>query len=351
MLQDINEIIIKFNKENPDKKILLFIIAGSHFFDLNTKNSDKDYRGIYLPLNGKESRRGEVTLKTNQEKNTKNNADDVDCNFYSLKKFLTLLGNGDFNMIEMLFAPREKILITSDIYEQLRYLRDSLIPNDISSFLGFIKKEYKRFGVDKNHYGIQVNFINFLKSIRNYYSETLGDHWEEIIEYSKKEDSYLKISSTRNMNKELPAIVIAKRMFQNTVKITYVLDALEENLKRYGHRRRNQALAGMEFKGLYHSMRLIIEAEDLLTTGELHFPFKEDKHNFLKSIKEGDIDADFLFESIDRGIETLHVLEKQTISNQKNVTYLLDKLIFKFYGELEIKSYIPATNQKNRNID
>ena len=333
-------LVERFNKENPDKRILFLIVAGSHFFNLNSENSDMDYRGIYLPLSGKDSKRGEITYKTNLEKNKKNTSDDVDCTFFSLRKFLSLLGTGDFNMVEMLFSPRDKILLTSKIYEDLRVIRESILLNDISAFLGFIKKEYKRYGVDKNHYGIQEKFIEFLRTIRVGYNDTLKDHWQEILDYAKNEDSYVKISSTYNVNKELPSIVIAKRLFQNTVKVDYVLDALEYNLSRYGHRRISMAEAGVEFKGLYHAMRLIFEAEDLLTRGYLEFPFDVDRHNFLKSIKDGTIDKDILFNTIDAGIERLHTLEKSTISNRKNVEHLIEKLSFKYYGELEIKSIL-----------
>lgn len=336
-----HKLITRFYSENPNKKILFLIIAGSHFFNLHSEKSDMDFRGIYISLDGHESSRGEITYKTNNEKNKKNTEDDVDCTFFSLKKFLTLLGTGDFNMIEMLYAPRDKILISSDIYEELRFIRESIVTNDISSFLGFIKKEYKRFGVDKNHYGIQLKFLGFLKAIkRETFHDTLKDHWDEVLEYSQNPENYLKISSTMNVNKELPSIVIAKRLFQNTVQISYVIDALEYNLTRYGQRRKTQALAGLEYKGLYHAYRLILEAEDLLINGSLTFPFDEKKHIFLKNIKEGNINPDFLFESIDNGIEKLHALEKSIKSNQKNVSYLLDKISFLHYGRLEINNLL-----------
>jgi predicted nucleotidyltransferase len=342
LVEEYEKLKNRFYSENPDKEILFLIVAGSHFFNLNSESSDRDYRGIFVSKIGEETSKGEITYKTNDAKNKKNTSEDVDCTFFSLKKFLTLLGTGDFNMVEMLYAPMDKILVTSEIYEELRAIRESIIINDISSFLGFIKKEYKRYGVDKNHYGIQTNFLEFLKGIKkNSHHDTLKDHWSEVLEYARKEDSYVKISSTWNVNKELPSIVIAKRLFQNTVEINYVVDALEYNLTKYGHRRKSMAEAGVEFKGLYHAMRLILEAEELLVTGRLSFPFSKERHELLKSIKESKIDPDFLFESIDEGIERLHVLEKKTISNQKNVLHLIDKLIFKYYGRIEIQKVCP----------
>lgn len=43
------QFIKDFYKQFPDRKIIFLIQAGSHFFNLQTENSDTDYRGIYLP--------------------------------------------------------------------------------------------------------------------------------------------------------------------------------------------------------------------------------------------------------------------------------------------------------------
>ena len=45
----------------------------------------------------------------------------------------------------------------------LKYMRKSILINDISAFLGFIKKEYKRYGINIYHYQSQENMLNFLK--------------------------------------------------------------------------------------------------------------------------------------------------------------------------------------------
>ena len=331
----------KFYKDHPDKKILFLMIAGSHFFDLNGPNSDKDYKGIYLPIDGKENRRGEVEYKTNPVKNSKNSAEDVDINFFSLKKFLTLLGTGDFNMVEMLYAPENKILVRSEIYDELRSIRESILVNDVSSFLGFVKKEYKRYGCDKNHLGIQVNFIDFLKKYPK--NKTLADYWEDVKEFAKKDDSFVKITRTPNVHKDLDAIVVAKRMFHSTVKFEYIIEALEYNITRYGARRKTQAEAGahLEWKGLYHALRLIYEADEIFKEGKLVLPYSEEKKKLLRSVKEGTLeDEDWLFEEIDKGIARLNDLERDTISNKKNVTHLIDKLIFIYYGRTTLQYLI-----------
>jgi predicted nucleotidyltransferase len=335
------DIIERFNKEHPDKEILLLVIAGSHFFNLQSPTSDQDYRGIFITKSGKDPC-SEISFNTNNK--TKNSKDDIDCTFYSLKKFLTLLGNGDFNMIELLYAPEDKILVNSDTYKELRYIRSAIVSNDISSFLGFIKGEYKKFGMDKNHYGIISNFVAFLKAHRVSYFYTLKDIWTEILEYADEPENFIKISQTRNDNKVLPAIVIAKRMFQYTAKIDYVLDQLNSMLEKYGHRRVEMAENKVEVKGLYHTMRLLIEAKEFITTGELTFPFPDSDYNKLRSIKDNKIeDIDGLFSEIDQKIQVLMELEKKTISNKKNVQILIDKLIDTYYSRLRIQNLVKGS--------
>ena len=327
-------LIDSFYRNHPKHKIVLLIIAGSHFFDLNTKNSDVDFRGIYLSEEGDTTKKGEITYKTNKDNNKKNNVEDVDCTFFSIHKFLDLLGSGDFNMMEMLFAPEDKILITSETYQDLVHIRESLLVNDVSSFLGFINKEAKRYGIDKNNYKTQEDFIKFLKGFSE--KDTLEKHWDAILDYSKKEESYLKISSTINDNKELPAVVLTKRMFQWTVKISYVVEALQDNLSKCGHRRIKQAKEGVEFKGLYHAQRLLYEAEDLFKYGKLIFPFSKERQEDLLKIKEGKIDPELLFITIDQNILDIKKMEKNIISNKKTVLHLIEKLNMFYKGKFNL---------------
>ncbi len=49
METEAQEMVDKFNKNHPDRELIFLIKAGSHFFDLNTPQSDKDYRGVYMP--------------------------------------------------------------------------------------------------------------------------------------------------------------------------------------------------------------------------------------------------------------------------------------------------------------
>lgn len=333
--------IDEFNELYPDRKLLFLIKAGSHFFDLNSPNSDSDFRGIYMPSE-KEFYEGEPrrrfwerkTLEGNKT-GVKNTKDDVDFYLFSYTFFLDLLKRGDFNCMEMLHAPQDKILINSPEMTALMAFRKNILVNDISAFLGFIKKEYRRYGVNINHYKIQEDLANFL---RKYPVHTrLRDIWEDIKEYAKEDSQIIFTTSLTGNNNRVPTVKIAQRFYQNTVTTDYVVSAIDTRLKRYGHRQKNMAASGVEFKGLYHALRLIYEANDLFDHGEFEIPFNDFRHKVLKSIKNGTMGQEQIFDLIDISIDDLYDREKDVLTNRKDVEYTIDKIKFKLEGEKKIR--------------
>lgn len=347
----LEKFVEEFHQLHPDRKILFLCKAGSHFFNLNTANSDTDYKGIYLPspkeMYDGESSRPFYERKTRKEKNTKNDKDDVDLYMFSITNFLDLLSRGDFNCMELLFCTEENILITSPEYEQLREIRESLIVNDISCFLGFIKKEYRRYGVNIHHYKEQQDFVSFLKSIPVYVDSVknlrskavrLRDVWENIKEYSKDNNFILfTTSETGTKGNDVPTLKIAQRFYQDTVTLDYVISAIETRLERYGHRQKHMAATGHEFKGLYHALRLIYEANDIYDHGRLFIPFDADRHKTLLDIKNGNVDQEWLFNLIDKEIDSLQERESVVRSNKPSVKALCDKLAMFYTGKYALE--------------
>ena len=302
--KNLDLLLSKFQSEHPNKKLIFLFQAGSHFFDLNSKKSDSDYRGIYIDEiedsfqykkrmenpkkypNLKRTNIHVLDYKTKEQDNRKNTNQDTDLNLFSLSSFILLLKSGDFNSMEMLFTPESKIIFMTPLFYELMQNKKDYLVNDPSSFLGFIKKEYKRYGININHYGIQKRFVEFLSQFPEH--DRLADHWSMVKDYAQKTQE-IKITESRVDNsktsKNLPTIEIIKSLYSNTSSIKYIKESLEDILKSYGHRQKNMEKTGLEFKGLYHTMRLIYEAEDLIANGEFKFPFSFTRHFILKSIK------------------------------------------------------------------
>lgn len=330
----------KFKENNPNKELILLYQAGSHFFDLQGPKSDTDYRGLYLDLKHdsflSSGKIHQIDYKTKLG-NGKNDADDVDFTIFSLSSFLKLLKMGDFNMMELLYVPENKIIFKTPLFDELVEIRDQLIVNDISAFLGFIKTEYKTYGVNIYHHKMQEDFLLFLSQFPE--SDRMNQHWKEISDYVSSNEG-LKLTTMKVNNsektKEIPGIVIAQRLHGNTETIKHVTETIRSILDKYGHRQKEMSENGNNFKGLYHALRLIYEARDIFSHDRLIFPFDSERMKLLRKIKDGHIKKDELFAIIDAEILELKAKEGSVISNRPLVERRIEKLEMILKGRMSL---------------
>jgi predicted nucleotidyltransferase len=328
----------RFTESHPDKKIIFMCVAGSHFFEMNTKDSDLDFRGIYLPQDDKSSRRQEVTFKT-REKEGRNTNKDIDCTFFSLSKFLYLLSRGDFNMLEILYAPKHVIVSDTELYQWLRRIRTVFISTNIKSFIGFIKKEYAKYGVNHDHFNAQTKLIEFLEK---YPPNCRIKHiWEEMKEFAEIPNSLIRFTKSRTGHDVyVESFVIAQRLFQNTVTVDYILDALKTKVDNYGHRMKNRT-DGADLKGLYHAQRLIYEALDIVKEGDLKIdPLPEERKKYLLKIKKGEIDVEELSNSINKDIDFLKNYDFFDERRRLYVEDVAERISYNINNEIRIRNLL-----------
>jgi predicted nucleotidyltransferase len=124
---------------------IIEIKFGSHLYGTDTPESDLDIKGIYLPeprdIVLGEVKRNISTSRPKQE-GEKNNKDDVDQEFFSLKEYLKLLCEGQTVALDTLFAEPNSILykgpqfgIFTKIYEN----RFRLISKNITAFFFYAR--------------------------------------------------------------------------------------------------------------------------------------------------------------------------------------------------------------------
>jgi predicted nucleotidyltransferase len=99
--------------------------VGSQMYGTNTKLSDDDFTGIFMPdreyagLGIKNI--NHVEYRTNPTGSGKRNTkEDRDCILYSLKQWVTLALNNNPNTLELFFAPEKCIMQISPVWEKLR---------------------------------------------------------------------------------------------------------------------------------------------------------------------------------------------------------------------------------------
>lgn len=311
----------EFREKFPGRKILFLCHSGSRLFGLDTPQSDQDYTGVYLPapeeflsMKNPFETRGKGIFERKTGGGAKNGSEDVDLSIFGLDKFLALLARGDFNMMELLHCPEDKIIADSGLMRELRRERRKLLARDASSFLGFVKKEYHRYGVNIHHYRIQKDFAAFLRRLEGQKGRhaTLLGSWEEIREYSRKDPNVVLTESNTGAGKWVPTVKVAHRFYQGTTKLGYVAEAVETRLEKYGARGKNMASTGKEFKGLYHALRLIREGLDLYSKGELTVPPEKSFKDTLMAVKTGKMEAREVHRMVDEGLELLSEIDKKT---------------------------------------
>jgi predicted nucleotidyltransferase len=286
------KLVEEFYKQQPNAKILFLCIAGSHFFNLNTEKSDLDFRGIYLPSPQdifSKTYEKQVSLNTkDRHEKKKNTNDDIDCTFYSIDEFLNLLSCGDFNMLELLYTPTDKIIQTSQEFQNLQELKQTFNPIDLSSFIGFVKKELKVYALESNSFERLSALKQFLET-KNLDS-VIQSYWSDVEEWCKK-NKYAKITTVpiNKNNQSIPAIEIASRIFIGTDRTRVLIRRLDGLLEKFGHRKKMQAENKMDYKGVSHAFRLLYEAESLIDKDMLELPFPSEKEQFLKKVKNQEI--------------------------------------------------------------
>lgn len=111
-------------------------IGGSRAYGLDDESSDIDIRGFFTP-----SARDIAAQNVKEQFDIKN----PDVVLYSLKKFVSLLGQCNPNMIECLGLDDDMVLIDSDAFRQLREHQDKILSRHvIKSFGGYATGMMKR---------------------------------------------------------------------------------------------------------------------------------------------------------------------------------------------------------------
>jgi len=249
-------------------------------------------------------------------KKCKNSADDIDISLFSLPHFLSLLAKGDFNMMETLYAPKDKILKTSPILEELIGFRKYILTSDITSFMGFFKNEYKEHhSINNDFYKVRTLVIDFLNSLDTDKGVRLRDH-KSAIELFASNNSDFVLTEVPVLKEQSVQEVIEFTLMQYPMgaRINYVIDKLEYLQSKTSHRKKTKST-----KGLSHCLRLLYQAQDLLRTGEFSFPLSKDRLDKIMQIKVGTMDIKDIKVLIEQEFKIVKSLESTSYSNKKSV--------------------------------
>ena len=149
-------------------ELLVKTIFGSHLYGTNTEESDMDYKGIFMPSK-KEMFLGKIPKcisETTKSGNTsKNTAEDVDTDIYSLQYFIELALQGETVALDMLHTPTHPFTIaTHPIWDELVSLRSKFYTKNLKAFVGYCRRQAANYGIKGSRISAAKSVISLLRS-------------------------------------------------------------------------------------------------------------------------------------------------------------------------------------------
>jgi predicted nucleotidyltransferase len=120
--------------------VLLTTVYGSHLYGTSTPESDRDFKQIHMNstdviLIGKEIK----CFNRNSNANGKNTSEDIDFESKELKHFIKEALSGQTYAIDLLHTPRELMITTSPLWEEILANKNKLITRNIA-LLGSVQR-------------------------------------------------------------------------------------------------------------------------------------------------------------------------------------------------------------------
>lgn len=311
-------------------KIMFKCIYGSHLYGTNIVTSDKDYKGIFMPeiknliLQNVAKSFNSTTSKNNIEKNTK---DDVDCEIYSLHYFIKLALDGQTVALDMIHCPKEKTIITSEIWEFIKKNRAKFYTKNLKSYLGYCRTQASK-------YGIKGSRLRDCKIVLDFFNDNskkglfVKDVWD-LLPVGENISKYNYDNCTQDDKRVYD---VCSRKIMATCPIDKAIDTVYKFHKAYGERAKIAELSqGIDWKAIMHAFRAGFQLKEILKIGDLKYPLKD--FEFLKKIRMGSFHYknDGIGTMLDNLIEEIKELSDKSNLPEKSDKTFWEKWIISLY--------------------
>lgn len=268
------------------RKMLYTIKSGSHLYGLNTPESDIDYLSIFLPrsedlLSLQKCEYVDNSTKNSSE-NRRNTNEDIDDHQYSLQRYLHLVLSGNPNLTEVLFAPKNVVIVEDERFTFLKNNYDKLISSNVyNSFVGFSYSQRKKLEYKSKRFGQLAKSIYYLESV--FTKDQLQD---SKLQLGEKVAEWLNI----NLN-EYKGDKNNIEHFNKGLPLKTIYTKIVSEYERYGWRVHTKEFEKLGYDGkfAYHTIRLLYEGEQLLLNGKIEYPIEGQVKDDIFAIRKGEV--------------------------------------------------------------
>ena len=256
-------------------------IHGSVLYGLDHEGSDIDIKAIYMP-----SKHDILRGKAIKTYNYKNDELDIEIEVKSISSFLRSAESCDTNCIDLLHAPEEMSLKTTELWGDMKQYRSGMYAKNMKGIVGYIKTHSKKYTnkIDRlNEMKQLLSFINFNQDESHTPANTVMGVANL---FSSSSCKYIKVVKLVKDGEQQYLEVCGKK-YIFTLGVSQLKEALEVEINRYGKRSNDGLGKGLDTKSLSHALRVLLQLKEIITTKDLQFPLKHVE--YVKAVKLGEV--------------------------------------------------------------
>ena len=162
-------------------KIIVKTIFGSHLYGTSTPESDKDFKGIFMPSK-EQIFLGHIPKsynKNTKKGNEKNTSDDVDTEIYSLHYFIKLACEGQTVALDMLHAPDNMIIESSHIWRAIVKNKEKFYTKNLKAFIGYARRQASKYGIKGSRLNAAKKIMDILIDYK-YSDKKMKVVWDQL---------------------------------------------------------------------------------------------------------------------------------------------------------------------------
>ncbi len=308
------------------RQIICKILTGAHLYGTDHALSDTDYKGVYMPTH-EELMLGtypEFYSESTGDKSRKNTKEDIDCDFYSIQRFVSMCKGGDPMAFDMLFAKGDAVIQTTPMWDRITQNPSRFFTKGLDKFVKYAYSQSMLYSAKGDRVRELKEVIDFLSLLP--VKSKIGDFV-----------STLPLGKYRKwVTMDLLTFyeVLGKK-YQSTLSVDNALVSLEKSYNEYGARALNAAdNDSKDWKAISHSLRACESAVQLYTNGCISFPLPN--ADFLRDVKLGKVDfltgvQPVIIENMERLAQLKEECDYPEVIDVELIDFHFSHLIFQFY--------------------
>ena len=252
--------------------------------------SDLDCKGVFLPSpQSLALGRAQTSLRfSTGDAVSRNSAGDVDIDLWSLQYWLLkLLASGDTGAMDLLYSSSHSgcVLYKSAFMDEI-FAEPLKVLNLAGgrSYVGYCLGQAERYCLKGERLGV-------LKRVRQWLDERHSDldsgfRLQDVFLGMLQDCGHAEYCHAGTSADGIPALVLNGKIHLESMPLKEFSQRLDREIAGYGERaRRAEDSGGLDYKALSHSVRVVSEMQEILTTGRIVFPLACAEE--LRSIRQG----------------------------------------------------------------